>query len=211
MAGDRLDAAAGKGPGEEQHRRQERHPERVGNRIARYARADAVDKGVAGDDAGVEEGEHDRVFSALSGLEGERQHADRDCQNAEHRTEGKLFADQRAAGGRDDQGRSTAHQRIDKTDIASAIGGGDELEIGELEQGRNQDVGPGFRLRQGQEWQEGDGHGGGPERDHCCVERFFRACLDQGIPGRVQQRPEQDERNDFKRQDGTSETMWRAW
>jgi hypothetical protein len=106
----------------------------------------------------------------------------------------EMFTENEAARGGDQQRCGAAHQRIDETDVAGPVGRGNELEVGELEDGRRQDERPGIRMGQGHEGKEGETHHAAAERDHRCIERLVRAGFDEGIPGRMQGRAEQHEK-----------------
>ena len=135
-----------------------------------------------------------RLATTVPRLEGEGEDARRDDQHAGHRHRRQVLAEDHAAGHGDQKGRRAAHQRIDEADVAGAVGGGHELEIGELQECRRQDERPGRRLRHRHQRKEGKADHPAAERDHRGVERLVGAGFDEGIPGRMQGRAEQHEK-----------------
>jgi hypothetical protein len=123
-------------------------------------------------------------------------------------TPAQILADDEAARRRNEQRSDAAHQGIDQPDVTCAVRGCDQLEIGELEKCRNQDVRHGLGTGHREEGQEGERHDRAAKRHHGGVERFFRTGLDERVPGRVQQRSEKYERNDVRRQDEPRRGDW---
>ena len=176
---------------------QEQHPGDVVEWIVRQAHARPVDEGVAPDHEACGN-RHGQASATPRPAAVERETANRrgNHPQAEPLDPTRNFTGKSGCEPRDDAGGQPSRDRVHLAQIAKSIGKDEKQLIDEVEGDGGNQIGPGVPMGEVDEEHTETGADAAGERHHPHGEQRIAARLGDGIPGRVEQRREQEQRND---------------